>query len=260
MPVRPATAAALMGLIVVSTTACDVEVQVRPEGMFERTLTVTAPVTLDIRTGSGSIEIHQGAAGGSVHVAARLRGARSWFDGDVAGRIRQIEAAPPIAQEGGVVRVGPMADDDRLYRNISISYDVTVPMETRVQSRSGSGSAGRLGVTKSFDRNRARRRRAGGAIDGLGIGRNRLAGRFRRISENVAPSHPRTVAPSVLREAFNPLGHERDRLLIVEDSAERRHLSRGAPRFHANEDGAQVGGARCHVAARALACVRDLPL
>ena len=38
-----------------------------------------------------------------------------------------------------MVHIGPM-DDDRLYRNISISYDVTVPMDTQVHARSGSGS------------------------------------------------------------------------------------------------------------------------
>jgi DUF4097 and DUF4098 domain-containing protein YvlB len=38
-----------------------------------------------------------------------------------------------------MVRVGPVAND-RLYRNIGISYDVTVPIDTQVQARSGSGS------------------------------------------------------------------------------------------------------------------------
>jgi hypothetical protein len=68
-----------------------------------------------------------------------VRAGDTSFNRDLEARIRQIEAAPPVTQEGGTVRVGPM-DGDRLYRDISISYDVTVPMETPVQSRSGSGS------------------------------------------------------------------------------------------------------------------------
>ena len=125
-------------LLVLGSTACRLEAQTRPEGMFERTLAVGGPVTLDIRTGSGSIEIHSGPTN-SVRVVGRVRGGRSWFNGDVEERIRRIEAVPPITQNGDAVRVGP-AENDGLYRNISISYEVTVPMETRLRSRTGSGS------------------------------------------------------------------------------------------------------------------------
>jgi hypothetical protein len=125
-------------LLVLGSTACRLEAQTRPEGMFERTLAVGAPLTLDIRTGSGNIQIHRGPAD-SIHVVGRVRGGRSWFNGDVEERIRQIEAMPPITQAGSTVRIGPDGND-RLYRNISISYDVTVPEETSVQSRTGSGS------------------------------------------------------------------------------------------------------------------------
>jgi DUF4097 and DUF4098 domain-containing protein YvlB len=138
MTVRLMTSAGL-AVLVVALTACRLDAQTRPEGMFERTLPVAGPLTLDIRTGSGNIEVHRGAAD-SIHVVARLRGGRSsWFNEDVEERIRRIEAAPPITQTGNTIRIGPV-QDDRLYRNISISYDVTVPMETSVQSRTGSGN------------------------------------------------------------------------------------------------------------------------
>src|SRR5918999_2262321 len=131
-----------VGLAVVlgASTACRLDAQTRAEGMFERMLTVAGPVTLDIRTGSGNVQVQRGPAD-SVHVVARLRGGRSWSwfsgDGDVEERIRSIESAPPITQSGNTIRIGP-AQNDRLYRNISITYDVTVPMETSVQSRTGS--------------------------------------------------------------------------------------------------------------------------
>ena len=139
-------------LLVLGSTACRLEAQTRPEGTFERTLAVGGPVTLDIRTGSGSIEIHSGPVN-SVRIVGRVRGGRSWFfddDDDVEERIRQIEEAPPITQNGDAVRVGPV-DSDRLYRNISISYDVTVPMETRLQSRTGSGSQTITGLSGPVD-------------------------------------------------------------------------------------------------------------
>ena len=140
MPIRLMTAAALSALLIGWTAACTLEAETRPEGMFERTLAVSGPVALDIRTGSGSIQIQRGPAA-SVRDVARVRGrwSWSWFDDDVEERIRRIEATPPITQNGDMIRVGPV-EDDRLYRNISISYDVTVPMETRVESRTGSGS------------------------------------------------------------------------------------------------------------------------
>jgi hypothetical protein len=138
-------------LLVLGSTACALEAQTTPEGMFERTLAVGGPVTLDIRTGSGSIEIHSGPAN-SVRIVGRVRGGRrSWFDDDdVAERVRRIETAPPITQDGNAVRVGPV-ENDRLYQNISISYEVTVPTETVVRARSGSGDETITGLTGPVD-------------------------------------------------------------------------------------------------------------
>lgn len=138
MTVRLVISAGFAVLVLASATACQLEAQTRAEGMFERTLAVGGPLTLDIRTGSGSIQIHRGPAEG-IRVIGRIRAGRSWYSTDVEERIRRIEAAPPITQDGDTIRVGRV-QDDRLFRNISISYDVTVPLDTRVQSQTGSGS------------------------------------------------------------------------------------------------------------------------
>ena len=109
------------------------------EGAFDRTLNVTAAVDLEVQSGSGQIRVQPGAAG-TVRVAARLRADGSWLAGsDVEKRIRQIEQNPPIEQQGNVIRIGRFADDD-LPRNISISYEVTVPADTKLAARTGSGS------------------------------------------------------------------------------------------------------------------------
>ena len=149
MPGRLTLSAALTALIIGSSAACGVDAQVRPQGMFERTLTVNGPVTLDVRTGSGSIEIHSGPTN-SVRIVGRIRTGQLWFNGDVEERIRRIEAAPPIAQDGDAVRIGPVGDD-QLFRNISISYDLTVPMETIVRARTGSGSQTITGLSGPVD-------------------------------------------------------------------------------------------------------------
>jgi hypothetical protein len=109
------------------------------EGAFDRTLKVTGAVDLEIQSGSGSIKVEPGAAD-SVRVAARIKADMSWLAGsDVEKRIRQIEQNPPIEQQGNVIRIGRFPDSD-LARNISISYEVTVPSATKLAARTGSGS------------------------------------------------------------------------------------------------------------------------
>ena len=109
-------------------------------GGFDRTLTVNGPVDLDVRTGSGGIRVDT-SAGNSVHVVARIRASSSLFDDSAASRIKEIEAHPPIEQNGGTIRIGQMTDrDSDLYQNISISYEITVPFNSTIRSASGSGS------------------------------------------------------------------------------------------------------------------------
>lgn len=108
------------------------------EGSFDRTLTVTGAVDLSIEAGSGRIRVEPGAAG-VVRVSARLRAGGSWFSGsDVEARIKKIEQNPPVEQQGNTIRIGRFADRE-LARNISIGYDVTVPADTKLVARNGSG-------------------------------------------------------------------------------------------------------------------------
>lgn len=123
--------------------------QERARGTFDRTLRVDGPVDLNLRTGSGDVDITTGT-GDRVEVIGHVTaspgrpciiiGTTCIFgeDGDVAERVRQIEAAPPIEQAGNVIRIGYTNDDPR-YRNVSISYEVVVPADTQVTSRTGSG-------------------------------------------------------------------------------------------------------------------------
>lgn len=112
-------------------------------GTFERTLTIDEPVELDVRSGSGSIAVRPGSTGqvqvqGRIHVWPR----RDRSSDDIDELVRRIEADPPIEVSGNRVRVGHLADrdDDDLYRNVSISYEIEVPRQTEVRSGTGSGS------------------------------------------------------------------------------------------------------------------------
>lgn len=113
------------------------------EGSFERTLEVTAPVNLEIETGAGGIRVFTGSSS-QVHVTGHIR-ASNWFrsaDED----IRKLESNPPIQQSGNDIRIGHI-DDPELRRNVSISYEVTVPPNTQLRSSTGSGSQEISGIS-----------------------------------------------------------------------------------------------------------------
>ena len=125
----------------VALAGCDiVEVVAQSErarGSFERTLTVDGPVDLSVRSGSGSIQIRTGS-GDRVQVIGKVSaGSRDGID--PAERVRKVEAAPPITQEGNLIRIGE-TNNDPTYRNISISYELVVPANTRLDAQTGSGS------------------------------------------------------------------------------------------------------------------------
>jgi hypothetical protein len=110
-------------------------------GHFERTLPVSGTVELEVTSGSGNINVHQGGAG-TVAVTAKIHSnnGASWLfgSGNIEERIHKIEQDPPITQTGNIIHIGRFQDRD-LARNISIDYDVTVPPQTRLNSQTGSG-------------------------------------------------------------------------------------------------------------------------
>lgn len=122
-------------LFVAFTSAAYAEV----EGHFERTLKVSGHVDLDVQSGSGDITVHSGDSS-SVVIKGHIRAGNSWFSGGYSAeeRVKRLEQNPPIEQNGNNIRVGRI--QDQALRNVSISYDVTVPKDTSVQSHTGSGN------------------------------------------------------------------------------------------------------------------------
>jgi hypothetical protein len=108
-------------------------------GEFERTVSVTEPVELDVTTGSGSITITRGAGGEvAVHGSIRVRPGDARSAAEAEALARRLEMEPPIEVTGNTVRVGHLDEEDR--RNVSISYEIEVPAATSVLSRTGSGA------------------------------------------------------------------------------------------------------------------------
>ena len=104
-----------------------------PKGSFERTLQVSGPVDLDVQTHSGNITVRAGS-NGSVSIRAKIFVSNGWFSDSHDTDVHAIEQNPPIHQTGNSIHI-----DNIDVRNISIDYEITVPVETAVRAHSGSG-------------------------------------------------------------------------------------------------------------------------
>src|SRR3954470_13390872 len=117
-------------------------------GSFSRNLTVSGSPNIEVQTGSGNITVRTGA-GDRVNIEARIRANDNnngwgWFGGGDSKltpeeRVKRIEANPPVQQNGNTIVIGKI-EDEQLRNNVSISYEITVPTSTRLESRTGSGS------------------------------------------------------------------------------------------------------------------------
>jgi len=147
----PLSWAAVAAAAVLVMPGC-VEIEAAAKGSFQRTVTVLGEPEIDLRTGSGSVEVRPGTEG-RVEITGHIRANEGWGFGSSLSaeeRVRRLEAEPPIQQSGNLVRIGHLADD-RLGRGVSISYVLRVPAGSRVKSRTGSGSQDVEGVNGAVD-------------------------------------------------------------------------------------------------------------
>jgi hypothetical protein len=113
-------------------------------GGFRRTLPVTGPVDLQVRTGSGDISTRTGPPG-TVGIVARIHASGSLF-GSAEDRVRAVEQNPPIVQRGGSIAIEEPDED-----NVSIDYEIIVPADTRLRAVTGSGTLRVGGVRRGVD-------------------------------------------------------------------------------------------------------------
>jgi DUF4097 and DUF4098 domain-containing protein YvlB len=121
-----------------------VSVFARAEGHFERTLTVSGAVNLELTTGSGEVIVKTGGSN-QVEVHAKIRSSNDWWGGDADSAIRSVESNPPIVQSGSSIRIGFNLPEDAK-RHVSIAYELTVPPDTTLQVNTGSGEISVQGV------------------------------------------------------------------------------------------------------------------
>ena len=104
-----------------------------PQGTFDRTLSVSGPVDLEVLTHAGDVRIRAGSSG-SVQIHGKIYVGDRWFGGRREDEVHAIEQNPPIRQDGNNIHIELVN-----YRNISVDYEITVPTETKVRTKTGSG-------------------------------------------------------------------------------------------------------------------------
>jgi DUF4097 and DUF4098 domain-containing protein YvlB len=103
-------------------------------GSFDRTLTVSGPIRLELNNTSGDVSI-TGSADGKVHIHALARASGMGFESPEK-RLNTLLANPPIEQHGATIRIG---EEMRRLHNVSVSYTIEVPHDTEIASRVLSG-------------------------------------------------------------------------------------------------------------------------
>jgi hypothetical protein len=103
------------------------------QGSFQRTLTVSSPATLEVRTRSGDIMVRSGPAG-TVSITGRIHVENRWGAGNRQAEVADLEKNPPIKQNGNSILI-----DYPTPHQIAIDYEIVVPADTRLRTDSGSG-------------------------------------------------------------------------------------------------------------------------
>src|SRR5215472_7829074 len=129
VPLTNIVSSALFALVVFASSAAGAWNS--PQGTFDKTLSVSGPVDLEVLTHSGDVRIHGGSSG-SVQIHARIYVGDRWFGGKREDDVHAIEQNPPIRQDGNNVRI-----DYVNYHNIAIDYDITVPEQPPSAPRAG---------------------------------------------------------------------------------------------------------------------------
>ncbi|HEY6765618.1 MAG TPA: DUF4097 family beta strand repeat-containing protein [Candidatus Sulfotelmatobacter sp.] len=105
-----------------------------PQGTFEKSFAVNGPVDLEVLTHSGDITVRSGP-GGSVFIRGKIFVSDRWLMGRRQGDVDAIKQHPPLRQEGNSIHVDYVNEHD-----ISVDYEITVPADTTLRARSGSGN------------------------------------------------------------------------------------------------------------------------
>jgi DUF4097 and DUF4098 domain-containing protein YvlB len=113
------------------------------KGTFDRTFNVDGPLRLELMNGSGDTRIAVGNVG-EAHVHGEFR-VKAWSSESGQRRAKELQANPPVSQEGNLIRVGGVGFHRNMHDS-SVDYTIVVPPNTEVYAQTGSGDVEVKGV------------------------------------------------------------------------------------------------------------------
>jgi len=133
-PIQPVQKSGLARFLLLCAVAVAPLSAAAADNTFERTLSVSGPVRLELSNGSGNVEI-KGTADGKVHIFGKVSGGWSLFGGSEKN-IQEVVAKPPIEQHADIVRIGK---NSSWTKNVSIEYTIETPRDTEIDAGVASG-------------------------------------------------------------------------------------------------------------------------
>ena len=130
-----------LSMLILTAVLAPVPATADSHDTFTQELSVPDAFTLEVSTGSGSIDIRTGP-GRDVSIVGKVKAKRKGLFRRGANAdeiIRQVVENPPVELQGNTLRVGKIKDRS-IRDEVSISYTIVVPADTEVNARAGSGS------------------------------------------------------------------------------------------------------------------------
>jgi hypothetical protein len=137
--------ASVLTVAVVALLASTAAFASTPQGTFEKTFQVNGPVDIEVLTRSGDITVRNGPSG-SVFIRGKIFVGDRWLFGRRQTDVSEIQQHPPLRQEGNSIHI-----DYVNARDISVDYEITVPVDTTLRTRSGSGDQTIEGIHGNSD-------------------------------------------------------------------------------------------------------------
>jgi DUF4097 and DUF4098 domain-containing protein YvlB len=132
MPSRNRLGAFAVMLAAAVATGCGS--QPSAEGSFDKTLTVSGPIRIELTNGSGDSQITTGPPG-EVRIHGEIQ-VRAWSDKTGQRRVEEIQSNPPVTQDGSLIHIGGLSWRSK---EVSIDYTITVPVDAEIRATTGSG-------------------------------------------------------------------------------------------------------------------------
>jgi DUF4097 and DUF4098 domain-containing protein YvlB len=123
--------AAVFLAVALAATGCGS--QPAAEGSFDKTLTVSGPIRIELINGGGDSRVATGPAG-EVRIHGEIQ-VHAWSEKTGQRKVEEVQAGPPVVQEGNVIRIGASSST----HDLSIDYTITVPADSEIHATTGSG-------------------------------------------------------------------------------------------------------------------------